>query len=568
MAAVLGVSAHYHDAAAALVIDGQIVAAIQEERLSRIKNDASLPVRAMRACLEHAQLPAGALDAVVFYENPYAKLERILLSTLRGFPRSRRFFTRAMLSQLSSKLWVLDALAHQLGVARERVLFREHHESHAASAFFVSPFERAAVLCVDGVGELASTTLWRGQGAKLELLEALKFPHSLGLLYAALTAYLGFEVNDGEAKVMGLSAYGQPRFQAEFAKLLRTDAAGSFSLDLDYFDPYCATELGFTSKLEALLGPRRTPGKPWDLANDARDQHYADVASTLQHVLELTMLGLAQRARAAAGCEALCLAGGVALNAVANAKLARSGPLFVQPAAGDAGGALGAALLESLARGDARPKRSVFSAALGPAADGGDALALAQQLGLHAQRCREPVSELAERLARGELVALAQGRCEWGPRALGQRSLLAAPAPSAVRERINRAVKRREDFQPFAPAVLASAAHTLFAAHAELLAPYMATVAEVLPSAREPLAATTHVDGSARLQTVQPCTFLGEVLTELGRTTGLPAVLNTSLNGRAEPIACSATDALHFFISQRVDSLMVEDVLITKQKPC
>jgi carbamoyltransferase len=567
MAAVLGVSAHYHDAAAALVVDGQVVAAIQEERLSRVKNDASLPVRAMRACLAHAKLAPAALDAVVFYENPYAKLERILLSSLRGFPRSGRFFTRAMLSQLSNKLWVLDALAHQLGVARERVVFREHHASHAASAFFVSPFERAAVLCVDGVGELASTTLWRGQGERLELLESQSFPHSLGLLYAALTAYLGFEVNDGEAKVMGLSAYGQPRFQAEFAKLLHLNAAGSVSLDLEYFDPYCATELGFTSKLEALLGPRRLPGKPWDIANDARDQHYADVASTLQHALELALLGLAERARAAAGCDALCLAGGVALNALANAKLARSGPLFVQPAAGDAGGALGAALLEALSRGDARPK-APFSAALGPVADGDDAYALAKQLGLHAQRCSEPASELARRLARGELVAVAQGRCEWGPRALGQRSLLAAPAPATVRERINRAVKRREDFQPFAPAVLASAVQTWFGPHAELLAPYMTTVAEVLPSAREQLAATVHVDGSARLQTVPTDTFFGQVLTELGRTTGLPAVLNTSLNGRAEPIACSATDALHFYISQRVDSLLVDDVLITKQKPC
>jgi len=567
MAAVLGVSAHYHDSAAALVVDGEIRAAVQEERLSRVKNDAALPVRAMRACLEAAQLEAGALDAVVFYENPYAKLERILLSSLRGFPRAGAFFSRAMLSQLSGKLWVLDGLAHALSIERRRVLFRDHHASHAASAFFVSPFERAAVLCVDGVGELASTTLWRGHGDQLELLESLPFPHSLGLLYAAITAYLGFEVNDGEAKVMGLSAYGQPRFLAEFDKLLQADAEGGFSLELDYFDPYCATELGFTPKLEALLGPRRAPHKPWDLANDARDRRYADIASTLQLVLEQRLFALAQRARAAAGCEALCLAGGVALNAVANAKLARGGPLFVQPAAGDAGGALGAALLEALARGDRRP-RAPFSAALGPVANAGEAYALAQSLGLCAQRSEDPAQLLAERLGQGELVALVQGRCEWGPRALGQRSLLAVPAPLAIRERINRSIKRRHDFQPFAPAVLSGAANTLFGAYAEPLTPYMTTVADVLPSARDRLAATVHVDGSARLQTVPEQTFFGQLLSALGQKVGLPAVLNTSLNGRAEPIACSAVDALHFFTAQRVDALVVEDVLITKRKPC
>ncbi|HKP55305.1 MAG TPA: carbamoyltransferase N-terminal domain-containing protein, partial [Polyangiales bacterium] len=322
MAAVLGVSAHYHDAAAALLVDGQLVAAMQEERFSGVKNDAGLPLRAIAGCLSHAGLEAPALDAVVFYEDPYAKLERILISTLRGFPRSRRFFTRAMASQLQDKLWVLDALAVRLRVPRGRVQFREHHASHAASAFFASPFERAAVLCVDGVGEAASTSLWRGAGSSLEPLESIEFPHSLGLLYAALTAYLGFEVNDGEAKVMALAAYGQPRRRDEFRHLLQLEAAGGYRLGLPYFDPYCATELGFGPKLEELLGPRRTPGRPWDLASDASDRGYADIASTLQAVTEDALLALARRARAAAGCSELCLAGGVALNAVANAKLA------------------------------------------------------------------------------------------------------------------------------------------------------------------------------------------------------------------------------------------------------
>jgi carbamoyltransferase len=565
MPAVLGVSAHYHDAAAALIVDGRLVAAMQEERFSGVKNDAALPLRAIAGCLALAGIEAPALDAVVFYENPYAKLERILISTLRGFPRSRRFFVRAMASQLQDKLWVLDALAVRLAVPRRRIQFRDHHATHAASAFFASPFARAAVLCVDGVGEAASTSLWRGDGSALEPLESIEFPHSLGLLYAALTAYLGFEVNDGEAKVMGLAAYGQPRLRGEFERLLQLEAAGGYRLGLEYFDPYCATELGFGPKLEALLGPRRPAGKPWDLAGDARDRAYADVASTLQAVTEEALLGLARRARAAAGCNELCLAGGVALNAVANARLAREGPLFVQPAAGDAGGALGAAMLGALSLGDPRPA-PLASAALGLAADGGEAWSLARSLGLSAERVSEPSTAAAQRIARGEIVGVVQGRFEWGPRALGQRSLLAAPAPFAMRERINRAIKRREEFQPFAPAVLSDAADAWFGPHAELLAPFMTTVADVLPAARPALEAVTHTDGSARLQTVAPDSFLGGVLRQLRAAGHPPVVLNTSLNGRGEPIAAVAADALHFFVSHRADVLLVEDVLVTRSK--
>ena len=296
MSAVLGVSANYHDAAAALVIDGQLVAAMQEERFSRIKNDPALPLRAIAACLAEAKLDARALDEVVFYENPYRKLERVLLSSLRTFPRALRQFPRALASQLGHKLWVLDALSSRLGVARERVTFREHHASHAASAFFCSPFERAAVLTVDAVGEETSTGLWLGDGRTLDCRARVTFPHSLGLLYSALTAWLGFEVNEGEYKVMGLAAFGQPRFRAEFERLLRLTPDG-FELGLEYFDSHTNTEVGFSSKLEQLLGPRRRPGTPWLLDGNATDAHGADVAATLQAVLEDALLRLAARAK-------------------------------------------------------------------------------------------------------------------------------------------------------------------------------------------------------------------------------------------------------------------------------
>lgn len=567
MSAILGVSANYHDAAAALLIDGQLVAAMQEERFSRIKNDASVPLAAARACLAHAKLDAAALDEVVFYENPYGKLERVLLSMLRTFPRSLRQFPRALASQLGSKLWVLDALSSQLGVPRERVTHREHHASHAASAYFCSGFARAAVLTVDAVGEDTTTALWLGEGTSLECKERIGFPHSLGLLYSALTAYLGFEVNEGEYKVMGLAAFGQPKFRAEFERLLHLEADGRFTLGLEYFDSHTNTEVGFSTKLEALLGPRRMPGTPWKLDEgvSAADQHSADVAATLQAVLEDALLGLARRARSVTGADALCLAGGVGLNAVANARLFREAgfaDFFVQPAAGDAGGALGAALLAAAERG--APRTSFAHAAWGTGVSGATASAVASGLGLKTQRVDSVIDATAERLLRGEVVAWVQGRFEWGPRALGQRSLLSLPTPLAVKERLNRVIKRREPFRPFAPMVLASRAGELFGPFAPRLAAFMTTVAEVKPEARAKLEAVTHVDGTARLQTVEGDTLVGALLERVGRETGTPVLLNTSLNGQGEPIVATEADALAFFLAHPVDALVVDDVVIDR----
>ena len=567
VAAVLGVSAYYHDSAAALVVDGVLVAAIQEERLSRMKNDASLPVRAMKACLDLGQVDAQALDAVVYYENPYQKLERILVTQVRGFPHGLRGFAGAMSAQLGSKIWVLDQIAEFLGVDRKRVTYVAHHQSHAASAFYCSPYQNASVLTVDGAGEWAGTALWRGQGTALELIESIEHPHSLGLLYAAITSFLGFKVNEGEYKVMGLAAFGEPRYRAEFEKLITLNRDGSFHLDERYFAHFLHPTRAFGARLEKLLGPARRYGAPWALETEA-DRRHADIAATLQTVLEEALLGLATRAYEACAVGEdkpinLCLAGGVALNAVANARLKKDSPfssLYVHPAAGDAGGALGAALLGSLALGDTRGE-PLLRADTGIELDIPRAQVLAANAGLQVTRSERPAEDVALALAQGKVVAFCQGRSEWGPRALGQRSLLAAPHPVSIKDKINRTIKHREPFRPFAPAVRADACGEYFGSTPDFMTPLMTTTAPVIG---QNLEAITHRDGSARLQTVEAGPFF-DVLNALGKELP-PIALNTSLNGNGEPICASATDALSFFYDHAVDMLCIEDLIIARTK--
>jgi carbamoyltransferase len=570
VARVLGISAHYHDAAAALVVDGEVVVAIQQERLSRIKNDPSLPLDAADACLSFANVDAASLDAVVFYEKPFDKLERVLVNLLRNLPRTWKQFPRAMASQLGDKIWVLDRLAESFGLGREKVRCYEHHRCHAASAMFVAPFDEAAVLIVDGVGEHNSTTIWHGHGTRLRALESIDFPHSLGLLYAALTAYLGFEVNEGEYKVMGLAAWGRAGHEdlrERFAKLIRLHDDGSYELGLDYFAHMSDAELGFGPMLEELLGPRRRPGEPWQLELE-RDRRYADIAATLQEVIEQALLGLARRARSLTGARNLCLAGGVALNSVANARLQRESGferVFVQPAAGDAGGALGAAILGSIDLGDRRPS-ALGSAALGLPIDPARAWAVARELALPIRRVDDPARTTAELIASDKVVAHVHGRFEWGPRALGQRSILADAGPRSNRERINRLIKQREPFRPFAPAVLEERASELFAGSANDMTPFMTTVLPVHDEGRASLGAVTHEDGSARVQTVNQARApeLHAVLAALAAGGRAPVVLNTSLNGPGEPIVGGCEDALGFFLRHAVDAMILADMLIER----
>lgn len=567
MACVLGISAYYHDAAAALVVDGQLVAAIQEERLSRIKHDPGLPISAALACLHHAGLTPGDVDRVAFYEEPFVKLERVLVHLLRHLPRTWRSFPRALAGQLGSKLWVLDQLAESLAIPRERVFTCEHHRSHAASAFLVSPFPEAAVLVVDGVGEAQATTLWHGRDRDLQLLASVDFPHSLGLLYAGLTAYLGFAVNEGEYKVMGLAAWGRPKFRAEFTKIVRLAPDGSYELDLACFAHMSDADLGFGPALERLLGPRRPPGKPWDLGDPA-DLRHADIAATLQQVLEEALLGLARRARTLTGSDHLCLAGGVALNALANARLLRESGfrrVFVQPAAGDAGGAIGAALLAARQLGDPRPA-AFTTAALGLPIATARTLDVARALNLPVRRVDDPAQYTAAAIAHGRIVGHARGRFEWGPRALGQRSILADPRERSTRDRLNKLIKEREPFRPFAPAVLSERTADYFAGQPDDMSPFMTTVAPVRPEARGQLGAVTHEDGTARLQTVEAARApeLHAVLTHLAAAGHDPVVLNTSLNGAGEPIVASGEDALAFWLRHPVDALVIDDLVIER----
>jgi carbamoyltransferase len=567
MATVLGISAFYHDAAAALVMDGVVVAAMQEERFSRIKHDPSLPKAAAQACISYAKIRPEQLDAVVYYEQPFQKLERILVSTLRGFPRSLRQFPRAIRSQLAEKLWVLDSISEMLNVPRQRVHAVSHHQAHAASAFLVSPYERAAVLTLDGVGEDTTTAIWSGDGDKLSLVAKTRWPQSLGLFYAAMTAWAGFEVLDGECKLMGLAAWGTPRYRELVERVLVLDAEGGYELKLDFFDRFNDAELGFGAGLERLLGPRRTPHKPWDLTGK-EDQRYADVAATVQLMTEEAILGLARRARRETGARDLCLAGGVALNAVANARLAKESGferIFVQPAAGDAGGALGAAILGAMALGDPRPS-SLKNTALGLHASAADVIAVGRHLGLTAQRVSEPTQTAATLLSQGKLIAFVQDRFEFGPRALGQRSLLATPETAAMRDRLNSAVKRREPFRPFAPALLSDCCGRYFDIEPNDMTKFMTTVASARATSPTAIEAVVHRDGTARLQTVtaDSAPALDAVLRARVALGDAPIVLNTSLNGRGEPIVGSATDALQFFVSHAVDALIVEDVLVEK----
>ena len=506
---ILGISAHYHDSAAALVCDGVPVCAVQEERLSRRKNDAAFPVAAIEWCLDHAGISPDDLDAVVFYERSMLKFERILTSALRAFPHSWRSFPSAMKNSIGEKVWVRGIISSYLGVPRGKVLFTTHHQAHAATAFLTAPTPRAAILTADGVGEWATLTVGHGErrtdgATAITLVREIRFPHSLGMLYSTFTAFLGFAVNEGEYKVMGLAAYGRPTQVDRVRKLIRRTPDGAFTLDLDYFEFHSSAKRSYSSRFIELFGPPRAPYKPIDL-DTAEGRRFADCAASVQRVLEETLVDMTVALHQETGLPDLCLGGGVALNGVANARiLAESGfeRVFVPPAPGDAGCALGAALYADRVH-FGRPDRDVPDHPFwGPSVDANDLLRVATEDGQTVEQFDDTalIERTADELFAGSIVGWMEGACEFGPRALGHRSILAAPRLVETRDRLNRDIKYREEFRPFAPVLPIDVADRYF----ELprggarLGRFMSGVFPVRPEWRARLAAITHIDGSAR----------------------------------------------------------------------
>lgn len=560
---ILGLSCFYHDSAAALVRDGVIVAAAQEERFTRRRHDERFPVEAIRFCLERGGIAMKDVDLVVFYDKPLLKFERLLRSYLWAAPSGLRSFAAAIPVWMKDKLWMKELIRESLEWDGE-ILFTEHHESHAASAFYPSPFKEAAVLTMDGVGEWAVASIGKGDGARLDLLSEMRFPHSLGLLYSAFTYYCGFRVNSGEYKLMGLAPLGEPRHKdLILSKLLDLKADGSFRLDLSYFD-YVAGLTMTSPKFHALFGmPPRAP--EGDIP-----QAYRDVAASIQAVCEEIMVRMARTARAKTGSKNLCLAGGVALNCVGNGRIVREkifDEVWIQPAAGDAGGALGAALFAWHAvLGKPRapgPRDGQQGSLLGPDYSDDAIEAVLKAKGAKYRRAPDVAKEAASLVAKGKVVGWFQGRMEYGPRALGARSILGDARDPKMRSTLNLKIKFRESFRPFAPAVLAEKAAEWFDLGVE--SPYMLLTAAARDAGALPT--TTHADGSARVQTVrrEDNAPFHDLLKAFEAETGCPAVANTSFNVRGEPIVCRPEEAWACFRRTGMDALAIGSFLLVKE---
>lgn len=592
---ILGLSGYYHDSAAVLLRDGVIVAAAQEERFSRRKHDARFPINALQYCLAEAGIGLAQVDRVAFYDKPFLKFERLLETYLAFAPRGFKSFRMAIPLWLREKLFQKDLLAKELKALEpgvdwlERLLFSEHHLSHAASAFFASPFDEALVLTMDGVGEWASTSAAIGRGNNLEIFQEIHFPHSLGLLYSAFTYYLGFKVNSGEYKVMGLAPYGEPKYaQTILDHLIDLKDDGSYHLDQRYFD-YC-TGLRMTSAaFDDLFGaPPRQP-------EDPLTQRHMDLAASVQAVTEEAVLRMTRTLRAQTGMKNLCLAGGVALNCVANGKVLRDGAfenIWVQPAAGDAGGALGAALAAhhmtlDQPRAGSDGRDSMRGSYLGPVFAQADIEQRLAGAGAHYEVLDEAalIDRTAGLLASEHVVGWFQGRMEFGPRALGGRSILGDPRSTQMQSVLNLKIKYRESFRPFAPSVLREHVADWFELNGD--SPYMLMVADIaaarrldpgdsdstlfgidkLKVPRSTIPAVTHVDYSARIQTVHADTNprYHALISSFHEKTGCPVMINTSFNVRGEPIVCTPEDAFRCFMGTGMDALVIGNCLLLKE---
>lgn len=596
---ILGISAFYHDSAAALIKDGELVAAAMEERFSRKKHDNSFPQRAVDYCLEQAGITGDDLDYVVFYEKPLQKFERILQSALQTFPYSWTVWKEAIVSWMTDKLWIKGEIQRGCGIAYDKVIFCDHHMSHAASAFFASPFREAAVLTVDGVGEWTTTTLgvaksvWEGETSggqnEINLFSEQRFPHSIGLLYSTFTAWLGFRVNNGEYKVMGMAPYGTPRYLDKVNKLINFDSSnGAYTLNMEYFDYQQSVERSYSNKFINLFGEPR-PGEADfftsithpDRVNTHRaamekNQYYADVAASIQQVTEDALIKICHHLYQQTGQKKLVMAGGVALNTKANWRLLNETPfeeIYIQPAAGDDGGALGAALWAYYVM-LGKPRKWVMPHAYwGKEYSDAECADWLKSKGIAYESYegkRDKLAEfVADALTKENVIGLMQGRFEWGPRALGNRSILADPRYDAMKEVVNTKIKFREPFRPFAPVILRDRAPEYFdypevATHE---APrYMLMVAPFKEAVQDKVEAVCHM-GTGRLQAIDHDTnpFYYDVIKHFGEATGVPVVLNTSFNLRGEPIVTSPRDAFNTYRNSDIDMLVMGSFLIRKK---
>ena len=589
---ILGISCYFHDASAALISDGQLIAAAEEERFTRIKHDYSYPTNAIEFCLKKASIDASDIDYVVFFEKPFTKFERLLKTAIQGFPRTYWMFAQSMRTWLFDKLWIKGLIADHLKIDPKNIMFSEHHISHAASAYYCSPFKESAILTFDGVGEWATTTIGKGTGGKLEIEDEIHFPHSLGLLYSAFTAFLGFEVNEGEYKVMGMAPYGKPKYVNEVYKIIRINEDNSFWLDQKYLSFHYSTKKSFTKKMTQLFGEPRDANIPFFTKSSGYpsyfgdkpsnfeelseyNQHYADIAASIQIVAEEMILELATEACRRSGSNNLCLAGGVALNSVANGRILRETPvenLYIQSAAGDGGCALGAALyLWHDGLGNSENRFVMDHAYWGEEYNDDQISKAIDSSEFNSQYINNEDDLLdmtVDRLTSGKVIGRFNGRFEWGPRSLGNRSILADPRSNEMKDLVNTKIKFREPFRPFAPSALAEITESYFElpnATDNMAARFMLLVTNVHEDKQDLIPAVSHM-GTARVQTVYKETNSSyyNLIERFGQSTGVPILLNTSFNVRGEPIVSSPNDALNTFRNSGIDTLVIGNHIVDK----
>lgn len=587
---ILGLSCYYHDSAAVLLQNGKLVAAAEQERFSRKKHDSDFPQQAINFCLKQARLKPSQLDHLIFYEKPFIKFERILKQTIATFPHSRQLFVSAMKDWLPKKLWLKQEIAEKLNISPNKILFSDHHLSHAASAFYPSPYQQAAILTLDGVGEWSTASYGIGKGHKIELLKELRFPHSLGLLYSVFTAFLGFRVNNGEYKVMGMAPYGTPKYVKKIKQIVDIKPDGSIQLDLSYFSFPSSPTKSFNQQFINLFGSPRPSeelfytlktGYPQFWGKKPRNYHqklkanqfYADIASSIQTVTEEIILKICRHLYKQTKLPNLCMAGGVALNSVANGKIITQTPfknLWIQPAAGDSGGALGAALyLHHQILGNKR-RQPLTHSFYGQSYSKKTIKTFLNKKKIPYQEFkndRQLIKQIAKNLTQKKVVAWFEGRFEWGPRALGHRSILADPRSPKMKDIVNAKIKFREPYRPFAPAVLEEKAQDFFNIPDPQSGPakFMIIVIPAKKAKIKHIPAVSHL-GTSRIQTVNQTTHprYYRLIKEFGRLTNIPVIMNTSFNLRGEPIVNTPENAYNTFINSGLDLLVLENFLIKK----